>query len=101
MAIRREESVILNARIWLVVEFHCFQPRPSVLQRVLGKKDITFVSVWISGRPLSPDKELTADVAQKLVGPIPFAMAQDLIKLLREQLGLIGVEIIEDSTADD
>ena len=74
---------------WVVVELHCYL-RPA------GQ-----VSIWVSGRPLSDDKELEEDVAVKLVGPVPGAEGERVVGVLREQLGAAGVTVIESAAADD
>jgi hypothetical protein len=74
---------------WVIVEIHCYL-RPD------GQ-----VSIWVSGRPPSDDKELEEDVAVKLVGPIPGEEGERVVAVLREQLGATGVTVIESAAADD
>jgi hypothetical protein len=79
----------MKPTVWLVLEFNCYEPSPDR------------ASVWISGRPLSPDKALEEDVARKLVGPVPTAEAERIIQALRSELEFAGVEVILESAADD
>jgi hypothetical protein len=76
-------------RVWLVVEYHCHLPDPNR------------VSVWVSGRPLSDDKELAEDVAERLVGPVSLAEGNSVVELLRRQLEAAGVTVVVDAAADD
>jgi hypothetical protein len=75
--------------VWVVVEVHCYL------------KPAGQVSIWISGRPLSVDKTLEEDAAAKLVGPIPGDEGERIVAVLREQLGVAGVTVIESAAADD
>jgi hypothetical protein len=75
--------------VWVVIEYHCYL-RPE------GQK-----SIWISGRTLSDSKTIEEDVAVKLIGPIPGEEGKRVVKVLREQLGVAGVTVIESATADD
>lgn len=79
----------MRPRVWLVLEYNCYLPEQDR------------VTVWVSGRPLSPDKELAEDVARPLVGPVPSAVGRRVIETLRAELQAAGVEVIEESTADD
>ena len=79
----------MKPRVWLVTEYNCYLPEQDR------------ATVWISGRPLSPNKELAEDVARPLVGPVPSAEARRLVEVLRAELQAAGVEVIEDAAADD
>jgi hypothetical protein len=79
----------VRPRVWLVTEYHCYLPEPDR------------VTVWISGRPLSPDRELAEDVARPLLGPVPSTEARKLIEVLRTELEAAGIEVIEEASADD
>jgi hypothetical protein len=79
----------MRPRVWLVMEYNCYLPEQDR------------VTVWVSGRPLSPDKELEEDVARPLVGPVPSAEGRRVIKALRAELQAAGIEVIEVSAADD
>jgi hypothetical protein len=73
----------------VVLEYHChLKPEDQV-------------SVWLSGRPLSDDKMLEADVAVRLVGPVPGAEGERVVAVLQEQLGAAGVTVIRTAAADD
>jgi hypothetical protein len=74
----------MKPRVWLVTEYNCHLPEPDR------------ASVWVSGRPLSPDKELADDVARLLAGPMPSAEARRLVGVLRQELQAAGVEVIEE-----
>jgi hypothetical protein len=75
--------------VWIVVEVHCYL-RPA------GQ-----VSIWISGRRLSDDKTLEQDVGIKLVGPVSGADGERIVAILKEQLDLAGVTVVESAAADD
>ena len=79
----------MKPRVWLVTEYHCYLPEQDR------------VTVWISGRPLSADRDLADDVARPLVGPVPSTEARRLIEVLRAELQAAGIEVIEDAAADD
>ena len=79
----------MKPRFWLVTEYNCH----------LSEQDQ--VTIWISGRPLSPDKELAEDVAQPLIGPIPAEEGRRIVTVLQAELEAAGVEVIEESAADD
>lgn len=79
----------MKPQVWLVTEYNCYLPEQDR------------VTVWISGRPLSADKELAEDVARPLVGPIPSAAGRRVVEALRAELEAAGVEVIEESAADD
>ncbi|HEU4753057.1 MAG TPA: hypothetical protein VFU47_08105 [Armatimonadota bacterium] len=79
----------MKPRVWLVLEFHCHLPAPDQ------------ASIWISARPLSPDRDLAEDVGRKLAGPLPYPEAQRLVELLRGELEAAGVDVVMDSAADD
>jgi len=83
----------VKPRVWLVIEIHC-DTSPSA-----GSAETA--SVWVSGRPLSPDKELADDVARKLIGPLPYSEAKQTAQVLRHELEEAGVEVILDWAADD
>lgn len=74
---------------WVVMEVHCYL------------KPAGQVSIWVNGQPLSDDKALDEDVAVKLVGPVPGAVGERAVAVLREQLGAAGVTVIHSVTADD
>jgi hypothetical protein len=78
-----------SPQVWLVVEYHCDLPEPDQ------------VSIWISGRPLSDDRELADDVAEKLMGPVPLAESERLVGVLRDQLQAAGITVFVDWAADD
>ena len=79
----------MEPRVWLVAEYNCHLPEQDR------------VTIWISGRPLAPDKELSEDVAQPLIGPIPAEEGRRLLGVLRTELQAAGVEVINESAADD
>jgi hypothetical protein len=79
----------VKPRVWLVTEYNCYLPDPDR------------ATVWISGRPLSPDKDLPDDVARPLVGPVPSAEARQVVEVLRAELQVAGIEVIEEAAADD
>lgn len=75
--------------VWIVIEIHSYPPTEGL------------VSVWISGRPLSKDKIIEEDVAIKLMGPVLHAEGERVIQVLRHQLEVAGVVVVESATADD
>lgn len=75
--------------VWIVLEIHSYPPTEGQ------------VSVWISGRPLSDNKLIEEDIAVKLVGPVLHAEGERVIQVLREQLEVAGVTLVESATADD
>lgn len=79
----------VRPRIWLVTEFHCHFPQPNL------------VSLWISGRPLSPDRLLEEDVARKLIGPVPDEEAKRIVAVLRAELQAAGIDVHEEFSVDD
>jgi hypothetical protein len=76
-------------RVWLITEYNCHLSADN------------HVTIWISGRPLSPDLDLTDDVARPLIGPLPSADAREIAAILKAELETAGVEVIDDTTADD
>jgi hypothetical protein len=75
--------------VWIVTECHCYPPHEGQL------------SVWMSGKPLSPDKELAEDCAEKLIGPVDAGVAERFVESFRRQLELAGVTVVSEYAADD
>jgi len=78
-----------RAQVWLIVEIHCYPP--------IRNQE----SVWICGRPLTDDLGLEDDVAVKVIGPTSTTEADRVLRVLREQLELAGVQVHVSSAADD
>jgi len=79
----------MRPQFWIILELHCHLPEPDQ------------ASVWISGRPLSPDRALEEDVARKLCGPLPWSAASQLAECLRAELEVAGLEVAVEYAADD
>jgi len=75
--------------VWLVTEIHCHKPSEG------------WVSIWVSGRPLSDDKTLDEDVAERLIGPVDPAEGERLVSVLRRQLEAAGITVVSSFAADD
>jgi hypothetical protein len=75
--------------VWLIVEVHCYL------------KPVGQLSIWISGRPLSDNKALSEDVADRLVGPVSGAEGERIVSVLKKQLEIAGITIIQTAAADD
>jgi hypothetical protein len=107
------------ATVCLIYEFNCYvsrEPQPSAEPRrgwlrslVLPVPDPstppppapqTYASVWVKAGALGEEDDYDA-VARKVVGPLPSDQAQAAVAALRSALEAAGVEVIEETVADD
>ena len=75
--------------VWVIVEIHCHL------------EPVGQLSIWISGRKPSNALALKDDVAVKLLGPVSGEEGERVVRVLKEQLGISGVTVVEKVAADD
>ena len=88
-------------RIFLIYEFNCY---PSLIDRWKLKLRLEpvegFGSVWIANDyDNCPDDYETK--ALKVIGPLPSDQAMEFRKRLREVLTAAGLNVIDETVADD
>ncbi len=98
----------MAGRVYLVCEYNDAFSRPALWDRIrlsLGLTQVidcrAFASVWVSARPLAPEAEELSQAATKLVGPLPFSEAYEVIDRLRRVLEEAGLSVSVEEAADD
>jgi len=105
-------------RVYLLREVNCFVGKQRLPDRWLLSLGLTraarvesFASVWIANDPLDPYKIASDPLdpykydyetkALKLASPLPTEEADQFLKRLRGMLEMAGLEVIEQTVADD
>jgi hypothetical protein len=93
-------------RIYLIYEVNCYLGQPSLADRVRLKLGVTrsapiegFASIWIANN--EPDISDYETDAVKLAGPLSSEDADRYLKQVRGVLESAGLEVVEETVADD
>jgi hypothetical protein len=98
----------MSGRVYLIREYNDALSRPALWDRVRMSLGLTraidcraFASVWVAARPPDPEGEELSQEATKLVGPLPWSQAYEVIDRLRRVLEEAGVSVSVEEAADD
>ena len=95
-------------RLYLIYEVNCYIAQPTLADRakmalrLIDSAPVAdFGSVWIAGGSYDPDNDDYETCAFKLIGPVPGDEATRYLERLRSILEAAGVEIVQETVADD